>query len=140
MAAEQTVVLADLILLREQFREPEPMRDSLQDSNWAGLILLIFFPRDKSPPQKKTSGSPFCNLLDAGMSWGGTMNVPLGSPTEFPTKPRGHIPLSLFPSLCKSSSSPGDPQVMLSMGQLGCISALLTFFPLLLLPLLSHPP
>lgn len=37
VAAEQTMALVDVILLREQFREPEHTRGNLQDSSWAGL-------------------------------------------------------------------------------------------------------
>lgn len=48
---------------------------------------------------------------------------------NFPPNPGLTPPLSPSPCQLKSSSSPGGPQLMLSMGQLGCIPVLLTFFP-----------
>lgn len=65
-----------------------------------------------------------------------------------PPNPGLAPPLLLPPTPCqlKSRPSPGGPQVMLSVAQLGCVPALFSgfffFFPslLLMVSLLSHPP
>lgn len=144
VAPEKTLVLvgsSGVLHVREQFRGAELKRSSLQDSSWAGRMLLLS-TGGESPP-KKTTGLQILTLLPAGVFWGVPCMCPWGLLLHFPTKPRARTPSSPSPRRCqlKPSSSPGGPQLMLSTARLGRVPALFTsFFPLLLvLPLLSHP-